>query len=70
MKPATQSNPIIPESFARLFQEYDFKSKDVNLHANTISERTLELGMWEELHWQVHYYGVPRIIEYLKQLGE
>jgi hypothetical protein len=70
MKPATQSNPIIPESFARLFQEYDFESVDVNLHANTIIERTLELGTWEELHWVFHHYGVRRIIEYLQQLGD
>jgi len=70
MKPATQSNPIIPESFARLFQEYDFKSMNVDVHANTIIERTLEFGTWEELHLVFHHYGVQRIIEYLKQFGD
>jgi hypothetical protein len=70
MDSATSSNPIIPQSFARFFQEYDFESMDVNLHANTIIERTLELGTWEELHWVFHHYGVQRIIEYLKQFGD
>ncbi|MDW7679619.1 MAG: hypothetical protein SCK70_03595 [bacterium] len=70
MKPVTRSNPIIPESFARFFQEYDFGRMDVDLHANTIIERTLELGDWDELHWLFHHYGVMRIVEYLKQLGE
>lgn len=70
MESATNSNPIIPESFARFFQEYDFESLDVDVHANTIIERTLELGTWEELHWVFHHYGVQRIIEYVKQFGE
>lgn len=43
---------------------------DVDYDANTIIERTLELGTWEELHWLFPHYGVPRIIEYLKQPGE
>lgn len=70
MESTTRSNSIIPKSFARFFQEYDFESIDVNLHANTIIERTLEYGTWEELHWVFHHYGVPRIIEYLRQLGD
>lgn len=60
----------IPASLARLFQEYDFASMDVNLHANTIIERTLELGTWEELRWLFHFYGLKRIVEYLKKLGD
>ena len=69
MEKATQKiNQILP-SLARLFQGYDFEGMDVQLHANTIIERTLELGTWEELHWLFHHYGVPRIIEYLKRLG-
>jgi len=60
----------IPAALERLFQEYEFKKMDVNSYANTIIERTLELGSWEELHWLFHYYGLPRIIEYLKQLGD
>jgi hypothetical protein len=60
----------IPTSLARLFQEYDFASMDDKTYANTIIERTLEFGTWEELHWLFHHYGVPRIIDYLKQLGD
>lgn len=70
MAESAQQTNIIPETLARLFQEYEFGSMDVNLHANTIIERTLEFGTWEELHWLFHHYGAKRIIEYLKQLGD
>jgi len=70
MEEATQKKNTIPPSLARFFQEYDFGSMDVQLHANTIIERTLEMGTWAELHWLFHHYGVSRIIEYLKRLGD
>jgi len=69
MQDSTQKSNSIPSSLARLFQEYDFESMDDNLHANTIIERTLEMGIWEELHWLFHHYGLIRIIEYIQRYG-
>lgn len=69
MRNSTQKSNSIPSSLARLFQEYEFESMDVSLHANTIIERTLEMGTWEELHWLFHHYGVKRIIEYIQRYG-
>lgn len=70
MKSSKRSNTKIPASFVRFFQEYDFESMDVTYHANTIIERTLEFGTWEELHWVFHHYGVQQVIEYLKRFGD
>ncbi len=70
MQNSTKKPTKIPASLERLFQEYEFKNVDVNSYANTIIERTLELGTWEELHWLFHYYGLQRIIEYLKRFGD
>ena len=67
MENPTLKPNIIPASLARLFQDYEFESMDVNVHANTIIERTLEMGTWEELHWLFHHYGIQRIIEYIQR---
>jgi len=69
MQLSTQTTTTIPSSLARLFQEYAFESIDINLHADTIIERTLEMGTWEELHWLFHNYGVQRISDYLRRFG-
>lgn len=69
MPNSTQKSNSLPTSLARLFQELDFESMDVKLHANTIIERTLEMGTWEELHWLFHHYGIKRIIEYIQRYG-
>lgn len=69
MQMSNQNSNGIPPSLVRLFQEYEFESMDVNLHANTIIERTLELGTWEELHWLFHHYGIKRIVEYIQRYG-
>jgi hypothetical protein len=49
MSSVHQKSHPIPSSLARLFQEYDFESMDVDRHANTIIERTLEMGDWDEM---------------------
>jgi len=69
MQLSTHTNKNIPSSLSRLFQDYDLESIDINSHVNTIMERTLEMGTWEELHWLFHNYGVQRIVEYLRQFG-
>ena len=69
MDNSTQKKHNIPATLARLFQEYDFESMDVTVHANPIIERTLEMGNWEELRWLFHNYGVQRIIEYIQRYG-
>lgn len=69
MKISTQATTTIPATLTRLFQEYEFEKLDTKLHANTIIERTLELGTWSELYWLFHHYGVQRIIDYLCQFG-
>jgi len=56
----TQKINNIPVSLAQLFQEYDFESLDIDLYANTIIERILERGTWEELHWLFQQYGVAQ----------
>jgi hypothetical protein len=69
MENSTQKTHNIPASLARLFQEYDFNCMDACSHANTIIERTLEMGTWEELHWLFHHYGIQRVIEYIQKHG-
>lgn len=69
METQTYPEAILPKSFARLFQDYEFEQMDVDSYANIIIERTLELGTWEQLHWLFHYYGVQRIIEHIKRYG-
>jgi len=69
MDSSTQKTHNIPARLARLFQEYDFESMDVNVHANPIIERTLEMGNWEELRWLFQTYGVKQIIEYIQRYG-
>ena len=69
MRDSIQKSNSIPSSLTRLFQEYDFESMDVNLHANPIIERTLEMGTWEELHWLFHHYRLKPIIEYIQRYG-
>ena len=69
MKTQTRPDAILPKSFARFFQDYDFERMDVDSYSKIIIERTLELGIWEELHWLFHHYGVQRIIEYIQQYG-
>ncbi len=69
MQRPTQNFHELPTSLARLFQEYDFETMDVNLHANVIMERVLEYGTWDELHWLFHHSGLTPIIEYLQQYG-
>lgn len=60
---------FVPKSLTRLFQEYAYEDIDLELYVNTLIERTLEMGTWEELHWLFHTYGVPRIVNYLRRLG-
>jgi len=60
----------IPNSLSRIFQEYQFEEMDIDTHSNTIIERTLENGTWEELHWLFHAFGVKRIADYLAALGQ
>ena len=50
MQVPAKTMSTIPTSLARLFQEYEFESIDIDLYAHTIIERTLEMGTWEELH--------------------
>jgi hypothetical protein len=69
MRNSVQESNSILSSLARLFQEYDFESMDVNSHAKIIIERTLEMGTWEELHWLFHHYGIKRIVEYIQRYG-
>jgi hypothetical protein len=69
MNRLNQKLTAIPDSLARLFQEYDFASIDIMEYANTIIERTLEMGTWQELHWLFHTYGIKRIIDYLSDFG-
>jgi hypothetical protein len=59
----------LPDSLLRFLQEYTIESLDLNTHANTIIERTLEMGTWKELHWLFHNYGVQRIIDYIRHFG-
>lgn len=69
MQNPSQKTKNIPASLVRLLQEYDFDRIDSDLHANTIIERTLEMGTWEEPRWLFHHYGIPRITDYLQRFG-
>ena len=62
-------NLKIPDSLSRLFQEYQFEEMDIHTHSNTIIERTLENGTWEELYWLFHTFGIKQIAEYLSEFG-
>jgi len=62
-------NLNIPAFLSRLFQEYQFEEMDFHTHSNTIIERTLESGTWEELYRLFHTFGIKQITDYLAEFG-
>ena len=65
-----QKSPTIPSSIARFIQEYRFENVNIDSHANVLIERTLEMGNWDELRRLFQTYGVSRIAEYIRTLGQ
>jgi len=60
----------IPASLAVFFQEYDSNQLDLTRDVDTIIERTLRFGNRDELGWLFAYYGQPRIVQWIRELGQ
>jgi hypothetical protein len=52
-----------------LLQEYDLEQLDLERHAVTIIERTLEHGNQAEVRWLLCTYGVDRVREVIRSRG-
>ncbi len=60
----------MPESLYIFFQEFDPAQLNLNRDADTIIERTLRFGNRVELRWLFAFYGQPRIIAWVRDMGE
>lgn len=63
------ARPPIPASLGPLLPEYEFEQLDVERHAVTIIERTLEHGNQAEVRWMLGTYGVDRVREVVRTRG-
>ena len=63
------SAPSIPAWLEPLLQEYDFSELDLEQHAVTIIERTLEHGGRAEVRWMLRTYGVERVRAVVRDRG-
>ncbi len=59
----------IPLSLRPFFQEYHLESLDPSLHSGLVIERVLAYGDRGELRWLFGYYGRPRIVGWVRQVG-
>ncbi len=59
----------IPVSAAPFFQEYNFSSLDVCLHAELIIERILAYGNRAEVRWLIQTYGRAEICKWIEKQG-
>jgi hypothetical protein len=55
----------IPVTLAPFFQEYDLAQINLQRHADTIIERTLQFGNRAEIHWLFTQYSRPQIAAWL-----
>ncbi len=56
-------------SIAPFFQEYNFSTLDVRLHAELIIERILAYGNRAEVRWLIQTYGRAEICQWMEQQG-
>lgn len=59
----------IPASLEPLLQEYDLDSLDLERHAVSIIERTLEHGSQAEVRWLFSTYAVGRVRDVVRSRG-
>lgn len=60
----------IPKRLGPYFQEYDFKTLNLERDANIIMQRTLEFGTIQEIQWLFRVYGKARVKQFVRELGE
>jgi hypothetical protein len=60
----------IPAGLKPYFQEYDFRTLDLDRDADLIIQRTLEHGTWDEVRWLFRTYGSSRIRTFVRERGE
>ncbi len=53
----------LPESFARLFRNYNFEELDDEKHSKLIVKTVLSYGEWEQILWLFRRYGREKIRE-------
>lgn len=53
----------LPESFQDLFLNYEFSQMDTQSHPQTIIQRVLSYGDWEQIEWLFQHYGRERVQE-------
>jgi hypothetical protein len=51
----------LPDSFKRLFRNYNFQKIDTEKHDKMIIKTTLVLGTWEQILWLFEFYGKNKI---------
>jgi hypothetical protein len=51
----------LPDSFERLFRNYNFCKIDTEKHERMIIKTTLVLGTWEQILWLFEFYGKDKI---------
>lgn len=53
----------LPDSFARLFKNYDFAAIDDERHRRLIITTVLAHGTWEQILWLFQHYGKDGVRE-------
>ncbi|MBI5567987.1 MAG: hypothetical protein HY870_24025 [Chloroflexi bacterium] len=65
----TTPSDALPESLAAAFQEYDFKSLDLDRDRDLIIERTLGAGNLAELRWLFARFPIEAIKAWVQRRG-